>query len=326
MRLVVLTSSYSSASVRERERAGILRCVHKPIRQAELFEVLCSALRAVDAVPAATAVADEWRPTRGGRVLLAEDNPVNQQVGLAMLAKLGIAVRVANDGEEAVKLAATEAFDLILMDCHMPVLDGYEASTAIRASEHAPRVPIVALTANVMEGNRERCLAAGMDDFLAKPYALEQLQSTLQRWMAATPASAPATPCDAATEAEATEVTEAAIDRTFIEQFRELDPDGGMALAARILRVYAESSAPPFAEIERATAAGDAAGLRRAAHSLKSSAGNVGARRLAALLKDFESLGKDGRIDDARAGLAALRTEHARTLDAIHALIEEFGR
>ncbi len=326
VRLVVLTSSYSSASVRERERAGILRCVHKPIRQAELFDVLCSALRAVDAVAAATAVADEWRPTRGGRVLLAEDNPVNQQVGLAMLAKLGIAVRVANDGEEAVKLAATEAFDLILMDCHMPVLDGYEASAAIRASEHAPRVPIVALTANVMEGNRERCLAAGMDDFLAKPYALEQLQSTLQRWMAATPASAPATPCDAATEAEATEVTEAAIDRTFIEQFRELDPDGGMALAARILRVYAESSAPPFAEIERATAAGDAAGLRRAAHSLKSSAGNVGARRLAALLKDFESLGKDGRIDDARAGLAALRTEHARTLDAIHALIEEFGR
>jgi HPt (histidine-containing phosphotransfer) domain-containing protein len=119
---------------------------------------------------------------------------------------------------------------------------------------------------------------------------------------------------------------EAAIDRAFIEQFRELDPDGGMALAARILGVYAESSGATFAEIERAATAGDAEGLRRAAHSLKSSAGNVGARRLAALLKDMESLGKDGRTDDARAGLSALRAEYARTLDTIHALIEELGR
>jgi HPt (histidine-containing phosphotransfer) domain-containing protein len=184
-------------------------------------------------------------------------------------------------------------------------------------------VPIVALTANVMEGNRERCLSAGMDDFLAKPYSLEQLQSTLQRWMAAAPADAPtATPVVVAPA----EPTGAAIDRAFIEQFRELDPDGGVTLATRVLGVYADSSAPAFAEIERATAAGDTEGLRRAAHGLKSGAGNVGAKYFATLLKAFEKFGKDGRIDDARAGLDALRTEHARTLAAIHALIEELGR
>ncbi len=105
---------------------------HKPIRQAELHEVLCSALRATletaaDAAPPATAATG-----LAGKVLLAEDNPVNQQVGEAMLAKLGIAVRFAANGEEAVRLAQAEAFDLILMDCHMPIMDGYEVSTAIR--------------------------------------------------------------------------------------------------------------------------------------------------------------------------------------------------
>nr|HRM70763.1 response regulator [Thauera phenylacetica] len=155
-RLVVLTSSYASASVRERERAGILRCVHKPIRQAELHEVLCSALRTplgdTSAAPADKPAAAQL----AGRVLLAEDNPVNQQVGQAMLQKLGLTVRFADNGEEALRLVKREPFDLILMDCHMPVMDGYEASAAIRALNRTPRVPIVALTANVMEGNRER--------------------------------------------------------------------------------------------------------------------------------------------------------------------------
>jgi signal transduction histidine kinase/CheY-like chemotaxis protein len=183
-RLVVLTSSYSSASVRERERAGIVRCVHKPIRQTELHEVLCSALRGPFAASHNSLMRPDAAPL-AGRVLLAEDNPVNQKVGEAMLEKLGLTVRFADNGEDALRLATSEAFDLILMDCHMPVMDGYEASAAIRALNPTPRVPIVALTANVMEGNRERCLSAGMDDFLAKPYSLEQLRSTLQRWMAA---------------------------------------------------------------------------------------------------------------------------------------------
>ena len=161
LRMVVLTSSYSSASVRERERAGILRCVHKPIRQAELHEVLCSALRSAPADTAGALAERAAAPQLAGRVLLAEDNPVNQQVGQAMLQKLGLTVCFADNGREALQLAASEPFDLILMDCHMPVMDGYEASAAIRAQKRTPRVPIVALTANVMEGNRERCLRSG---------------------------------------------------------------------------------------------------------------------------------------------------------------------
>ena len=326
-RLVVLTSSYASASVRERERAGILRCVHKPIRQAELHEVICSALRG----PRDTG-ADARMPTAApvalaGRVLLAEDNPVNQQVGEAMLAKLGLAVAFAANGEEAVRLARTETFDLILMDCHMPVMDGYEASTAIRAHATTQRIPIIALTANVMEGNRERCLAAGMDDFLAKPYSLDQLQEVLRRWMGA---AATADTIDSAGQAGAmdaaqAEEDEAAIDRGFLEQFRELDPAGGLALADRILGVYLDTCGKSFTQIEEATAAGDGEVLRRAAHSLKSSSGNVGAKRLYALLREFEGLGRDGGIEAARARLDELRHAFARACAELRALREEIG-
>jgi len=326
-RLVVLTSSYASASVRERERAGILRCVHKPIRQAELHEVICSALRG----PRETG-ADARMPTAApvalaGRVLLAEDNPVNQQVGEAMLAKLGLAVAFAANGEEAVRLARTETFDLILMDCHMPVMDGYEASTAIRAHATAQRIPIIALTANVMEGNRERCLAAGMDDFLAKPYSLDQLQEVLRRWMGAAATVATTDTAGQAGAADAAQAGEgeAAIDRGFLEQFRELDPAGGLALADRILGVYLDTCGKSFTQIEEATAAGDGEGLRRAAHSLKSSSGNVGAKRLYALLREFEGLGRDGGIEAARARLDELRHAFARACAELRALREEIG-
>ena len=324
IRLVVLTSSYSSASVRERERAGILRCVHKPIRQAELHEVLSSALRAPGQQAATRIQADAAAASLAGRVLLAEDNPVNRHVGQAMLERLGLSVCFAENGEEALRLASREDFDLILMDCHMPVMDGYEASAAIRAQRRQPRVPIVALTANVMEGNRERCIAAGMDDFLAKPYALEQLRAMLKRWLAAPSAgtlpSAPpvAVPSDP-------ESAQAVIDPAFIEQFRALDPNGGMTLVQRILGVFLESSNPLLAALEQAVEAGDGAGLRQAAHSLKSSSGNIGARSLAALFKEFEMMGKNGRAEEAHARLDELRHEYARTLDGIRRLQQTLG-
>ncbi len=332
IRLVVLTSSYTSATVRERERAGILRCVHKPIRQAELHEVLCSALRSLnldttspDAMQAGVKAEAQTRVLDlAGHVLLAEDNPVNQKVGQAMLKKLGLTVRFADNGEEALRLASSEAFDLVLMDCHMPVMDGYAASAAIRALNQVPRLPIIALTANVMEGNRDRCLEAGMDDFLAKPYSLKQLQATLQRWLARPTTTPAATPIPEPITGE-TDIpgVAAAIDRSVLEQFRDLDPNGSMTLATRILGIYARSSSAVFTEVERAVAQGDGKALRHAAHNLKSSSANVGAKQLSALLKEFEMMGKEGRLDDAQAKLEKLRAEYARAMDSIRTLCLE---
>lgn len=122
------------------------------------------------------------------RVLLAEDNPINQRVCEEMLRRLGVEVHTVADGRQAVEALEQNAFDAVLMDCQMPELDGYRATSLIREAEKAngrERVPIIALTAHAMEGDREACLAVGMDDYLSKPFRLADLEAVLQRWTAA---------------------------------------------------------------------------------------------------------------------------------------------
>ncbi|MFZ5442416.1 MAG: response regulator [Myxococcota bacterium] len=148
-----------------------------PVREAALYQQLSRVLLAAPAP-----LAQQPAPYRqfGARVLVAEDNPVNQRVVVGLLSKLGCVVELAGNGEHAVEAFSRGAFDLIFMDCQMPVMDGFAATRRIRASQHA-HVPIVALTAGVMEGDRERCFEAGMDDFLAKPVRLEDLERALAR-------------------------------------------------------------------------------------------------------------------------------------------------
>ncbi|MEY3295116.1 MAG: hypothetical protein RLZZ451_1164 [Pseudomonadota bacterium] len=183
-RLMLLSSAHAGLDPEARRRAGIRACVSKPIRRADLLRVLRAVLQ--DETPDEPAALDAAPgPQLVGRVLLVEDNPINQMVGGAMLRRLGLEAAVANDGQEGVAQVRDGAFDLVLMDCQMPVMDGYEATAAIRALPDARRacLPIVALTANVTAGDPERCLAAGMDGFLGKPYTLAALQSTLRRWL-----------------------------------------------------------------------------------------------------------------------------------------------
>jgi signal transduction histidine kinase/CheY-like chemotaxis protein len=130
-------------------------------------------------IPALASIGRQWK------VLLAEDNSINQKIATALLAKLGCTVRIASDGESALRLWAEDAFDCILMDCQMPKLDGYQASICIRQQESpGKRIPIIALTANAMVGDRQRCLEAGMDDYLTKPLRFDELAKTLESWLA----------------------------------------------------------------------------------------------------------------------------------------------
>ncbi|MBL8486345.1 MAG: response regulator [Rhodocyclaceae bacterium] len=310
--LVMLTSTHTAGNAREREAAGILRCINKPVRQSELHEVVTWALMsgqgATPVRPVAEAVPASEHGRLAGRVLLAEDNPVNQRVARAMLGQLGLAVELANHGEEALALASREEFDLVLMDCHMPVMDGFAATASLRRLEagRGGHLPVVALTANAMEGDRDRCLAAGMDDYLAKPYTMAQLEQVLRRWLKSPEAAGPPPEPAAAQEP---------LDPKVLDQLNELDPSG--ALAREIMQVYLASSAPLMAEVGQSVESGDGDALRRTAHSLKSSSANVGGGALSALFRELERLGRESRPGEAGPVLAEARREYERLCAAI---------
>jgi CheY-like chemotaxis protein len=151
-------------------------------RWIELLRRLSLLSEAADSVPSGRT---EEEVLAGGRVLLVEDNRVNRTIAVRLLEKMGVEAKVAENGREALDAVAREDFDLVLMDCQMPVMDGYDATEEIRAREGATgrRVPIVALTASVRERDRERCLAVGMDDFLSKPFTVDQLRASVLRWL-----------------------------------------------------------------------------------------------------------------------------------------------
>jgi signal transduction histidine kinase/CheY-like chemotaxis protein len=186
--IIMLSSLSQTGDQAALTRAGVVHHLHKPVRHAQLREAVTRLLHAIQPRPRGAAgpgTAARTDSPLALRVLLAEDNPVNQAMATAMLEALGCRVRAADNGREAVRALADEAFDLVLMDCQMPEMDGFEATAIIRAHERQSdgrRRPIVALTANAMKGDRERCLAAGMDDFLSKPFRKEQLRAVLERW------------------------------------------------------------------------------------------------------------------------------------------------
>jgi two-component system, sensor histidine kinase and response regulator len=194
-RLVMLSSVMSPGSVEEREAAGIDFYITKPARQSDLFNCVAGAMLRRGSPPVPTGhpvpradarVAVPSRPFAGRRILLAEDNPVNREVAIGMFGLMGAELVVAEDGAQALDRLARGTFDLMLVDCQMPVMDGYEATAAVRREEAAlggRRLPIVALTANAMAGDRETCLAAGMDDYLSKPFTFDDLQRIVARWL-----------------------------------------------------------------------------------------------------------------------------------------------
>ena len=333
-RQIMLTSTFIAGNVREREEAGILRCVSKPVRQSELHDVITWALGTpAGQGPSQTSPTGPARPggRLHGRVLLAEDNPVNQELAQAMLLGLGLTVAIARHGEEALALAAAQPFDAILMDCQMPVMDGYQATAALRARETpgGPHLPVIALTANAMEGDRNLCLAAGMDDYLAKPYTAAQLEATLQRWLppATTlpppePEPEPAPRPESSSAPAAVPEPDDALDRRVLEPYRELDPEGGWGFVRRLLEVYLDSSAPLIVTLAEALPAGDAGAARQAAHALKSSSANIGGRTASEHFRALEALVKAGQLDEAALRFEAARAEYTRLVAAVRALLD----
>jgi signal transduction histidine kinase/DNA-binding response OmpR family regulator len=320
---------------------GRVRRLSKPVRPNELLKTLTLVIAGDDGHTeqdehsAFSLSATGSKPLTGRRILVAEDNPVNQEVALEMLTLLGAEIQVARDGCEATDMVRHESFDLVLMDCHMPNMDGFEATATIRRlemNEKSPHLPIVALTANAVTGDREACLAAGMDDYLSKPFTLANLAETLLRWLPLNPASTPAVGPEAsfvATATAATRAVEAAssaaagpVNPRALETMRQLQNQSGSRLLQRVITAYLEDAPRRLQLLKEAVATQDTRGLQKAAHAWKSSSLNVGAEKLAESLKKLEMMGRNEAMTGAEELVEAVEAEYERVS---RRLSEELG-
>jgi CheY-like chemotaxis protein/HPt (histidine-containing phosphotransfer) domain-containing protein len=259
----------------------------------------------------------------GGHVLLVEDNPVNRQVAQRLLTLIGVSFETAENGKEGVDKAATGQFDAVLMDCQMPVMDGYSATRAMRklqADGQLGKLPIIAMTANAMVGDREKCLSCGMDDYMSKPLNRSMIEQMLRKWLppgatsrstpaAATPAPAPAAPLrplQAITPSSRSEG--AAIDMNVVRDLMDLMGSDFHDL----IRVYLEDTPKNLSALERGARSNDIDALVAPAHSLKSTSANLGALLLADMAKRIEQGARSGDIGEPVLMVAQLQNEYQR--------------
>jgi two-component system, sensor histidine kinase and response regulator len=314
MRLIMLTTrdNHESNSDTVKLFAAILT---KPLRRSQLLNCVTRAMiaapesgleyTAIRSVPTATARA--FVP----KILLVEDNPVNREVAVGMLESLGCVAHAAENGWLALEAVNNDAYDAVLMDCQMPVMDGLTATAELRRREQnagGARLPIIALTANAMEGDRERCLAAGMDDFLSKPFSQQQLAVLLKRWLALQ-----VLPESERREGSRLPLIDAGVLRNIAALARP-------ALLNSMIELYLQHSPPLLTAIELAAASGQVEALQEALHTFKSSTANLGGLRLATLTKECEVLAREGGIAKAAPTVQRIRREYQ---DFCSALMQE---
>jgi len=311
--LIMLTSSGKRGDGRRFQEAGFAGYFVKPVRASTMMDALATAWGAQFEGTGSTIVTRHslaesgnrsgpqglsgdglaGLPFRHVRVLVAEDNVVNQKVACRLLEKLGCRVEVAANGREAVEMTARIPFDLVFMDCQMPELDGYDATREIRKREGSgKRTPILAMTANAMDSDRARCMEAGMDDFVSKPVYPPVLRRVMERWV------------------QAPEAGEPPIDLEGSETLAALRADGGGAVAEEVITLFTGDAPQRCAEIREAAARGDARAACAAAHALKASAAMLGANRMARLCAQIEDAAATGNVSALPALLTRLEAEN----------------
>jgi two-component system sensor histidine kinase/response regulator len=234
-----------------------------------------------------------------------------------MLTSLGLEVEIAHHGQQALDILRTRSFDAILMDCEMPVMDGFSATRALRARESGGvRIPIIALTADVTSAGRTACLAAGMDDHLAKPFRREALHGILARWLGRAHASSAADTAPARA-VERTTANVPLLDVATLDALRALPRSGPKNMLTHIGELYLLDSRGLVATIEQSLDAGNGADLARAAHAWRSYNGNVGASGLAQLCRELEDAARSGNFAAARATYKEIQALHHRVRDEL---------
>jgi PAS domain S-box-containing protein len=294
LRLVLLTSMGSVDDDARTGGAGFAATLTKPLKQSQLYDALVGVM-ADQPAPAKTAPTGVFDPGMAERlplrILLAEDNPINQKLTLHMLSRYGYRADVAANGLEAAEAVSRQPYDVILMDVQMPVMDGCEATRRIRQRPgRGPR--IIAMTANALEGDREDCLAAGMDDYLSKPVSPQALAAALSRSSAATASS---------------DVQAAVSREVFYRLLQAVGDDGG-----ELVEEFLADAAGLLAAMRQAIDDGSADDMSRAAHTLKSTSLTFGAKTLGDLCGQLEAMGRDGSLDWAPEGVGEIGEELER--------------
>ncbi len=283
-----------------------------PLRVSMLLDRLLDLGGPVEAAPRTEA--GTQTPRFDADILVAEDHPVNQLVTCGQLEMLGCRVVVAENGQRAVEAVERGHFDLVLMDCQMPHMDGYEATALIRDRERQlglPRLPIIALTAHALKGDREVCLNAGMDDYLKKPFRNVELQSMLRRWLDPVTRGRPQVSRDAAGDEPGGGGVPAGPSSSFdpgaLEALREADPEGIADLLDEISTIYESDAAQRLTAIAQAAQTGDAAAVHRNSHPLASASGSLGLVRMQSLCREIDVDARAGQVGVALARLSDLQ-------------------
>ena len=303
--LVMVTSLSERGSAERLKQIGFAGALTKPVKQSHLYQCLALILGHPEAAPEQHparfiigAGLSEGRP-RKARILLAEDNITNQKVALGILEKLGYRADAVANGREVIKSLETMPYTLVLMDCQMPEMDGYEATRLIRdptSKVRAHDIPVIAMTAYAMQGDRERCLGAGMDDYIAKPVQPKELAEALERWLGpaeiAPPPPAPAAPASADSVFNQAELLQRLM--------------GDEEMARNICRSYLQEASRRVTDLEDALARSDIPAATRHAHSLKGSSANLGAQIVRETAAQMEESLKSGDVPGTVALLPEL--------------------
>ncbi|GAA1763370.1 hypothetical protein GCM10009712_10000 [Pseudarthrobacter sulfonivorans] len=344
--LIMLTSTMQ-VNAAEIADAGVREWLMKPVRSSEFYNRLIRLMStrehatpsapsesssagpavvgtavvrpAANPGPAVVGPAANPGPARG-RILVVEDNEVNQLVARATVTKFGFDVDVVANGAEAVDATRATPYAAVLMDCHMPVMDGFEATRAIRSRDGQHRhLPIIAMTAGALDGDRERCLAAGMDDYLSKPVDAAELDAALTRWvpeqaaqLLAVTGSAPGSAtgnAPAGVPDAVTEVRQPSVDPDRLAILRSLGPEDGLGLLPAATAAFRKDVPARLAALHEAVTNGGGPALARAAHALRGAAANIGATAVATLCGELEDMGRSGKHDGGPHLVSRLKAE-----------------
>jgi signal transduction histidine kinase/HPt (histidine-containing phosphotransfer) domain-containing protein len=318
--ILFLSSTRVKAEDDRPRSSGLEFYVHKPLHPAQVFETLCRAmsvqLQREKKPPASPSLDANLARRLPLRLLLADDNPINQKVGMSVLQKLGYRARVASNGLEVIKALEQEPCDIVFLDVQMPEMDGLEAARQICGRWSGPSRPfIIAMTGNALMGDREKCLAAGMDDYISKPIRVREIQEALERWGSQrlkVPVPAGSSPSD--------RKPGELFDRAILDELRAMPSANGTTMLQELVQIFLRNAPERIELIDQGQR--DPPKLTFHAHALKSMSLNLGAKRLIEISNQLEELGRAGKVEAAPALVRNLKTAFAETQKELNALCD----